>query len=368
MKTTNGGTNWITQYSGAIDQELYKIQFLNANTGFTIGTYGYIFKTTNGGENWNRYSWTNTTWLYSLYFSNANTGWIVGKSGLILKTTNTGVNWFTQTSGITDDLGSVFFNNSTKGWIVSKNGYILKTYDGGINWNSHSPVSTLQHSKIFFINEFTGWICGSSGLILKTTNGGLWLPSAPTLVSPANYSTDLTLTPTLIWNFDTEITNYKIQISTVPNFSVIKDSAIVNGTQYIIPAGKLNTATTYFWRVNATNSVGTGPWSDIWLFSTVTSGITTYESEMPNKYRLYNNFPNPFNPSTKIRFDIPKKSEVKIKIYDALGSEIVKVVDRVLNAGKYEYTLEAGKLTSGVYFYRLQTDNFIETKRMVLIK
>lgn len=97
-------------------------------------------------------------------------------------------------------------------------------------------------------------------------------------------------------------------------------------------------------------------------------GITPYSTEVPVKYELYNNYPNPFNPSTKIRFDITEKSKVKIVIYNSAGMEITVLVDSQLGAGKYETSFTALDLPSGVYFYKLITDSFSDTKKMILLK
>jgi len=83
---------------------------------------------------------------------------------------------------------------------------------------------------------------------------------------------------------------------------------------------------------------------------------------------LYRNYPNPFNPSTNIKFDIPKSSDVKLIIYDIAGREITKLVNEMLNAGSYEVSWDASNYTSGVYFYKLISENYIDTKKMVLIK
>jgi hypothetical protein len=371
MKTTNGGINWISQISGTTN-ELYRVQFTDVNTGYVVGTYGDIIKTTNGGLNWNHYPAANTTWLRWVYFPTATaslTGWITGNNGLIMKTSNAGINWVTQSSGVSNNLCGVFFNNNSTGWIVGSNGLLLKTINGGTNWVVQQTGTTYQLSNVFFPNLTTGWISASNGLILKTTNGGLILPSAPVLISPPDYSTNVSLTPTLMWNLVPGATGYKIQLSPVSNFSNIVDSANLNVTQYTVPPGKLLYSTTYFWRVNATNSVGTGPWSTVWLFSTlISSDIRLYSSEIPSELKLYNNYPNPFNPATKIKFDISHSEFVELKIYDALGSEKAVLVNNRLNAGKYEFMFNAGKYTSGVYYYRLATKDFIDTKRMILLK
>jgi len=97
-------------------------------------------------------------------------------------------------------------------------------------------------------------------------------------------------------------------------------------------------------------------------------GIPTYSNEVPVEFKLHNNFPNPFNPSTKIRFDITESTNVKIVVYNSAGMEITVLVNYVLGAGKYETSFTALDLSSGIYFYRIITDSFSETKKMILLK
>ena len=97
-------------------------------------------------------------------------------------------------------------------------------------------------------------------------------------------------------------------------------------------------------------------------------GINNISSEIPPSYSLLQNYPNPFNPSTNIRYEIPKNSLVKIVVLDELGREIETLVNERQNAGTYEVTLNATHYSSGVYFYRLTTEGYNETKKMMLIK
>ena len=85
-------------------------------------------------------------------------------------------------------------------------------------------------------------------------------------------------------------------------------------------------------------------------------------------FELLQNFPNPFNPTTKIKYSIPQTSNVVIKIFDVLGNEIETLVNEERPAGTYELIWNAVKLPSGVCFYQLKTETFIETKKMILIK
>ena len=107
---------------------------------------------------------------------------------------------------------------------------------------------------------------------------------------------------------------------------------------------------------------------DIWLIR-IESSVTAIElqSNIITHY-LYNNFPNPFNPSTKIKYSIPQQSNVVIKVIDILGNEIETLVNEEKQAGTYEITWYAEGLPSGVYFYQLRAGSFVETKKMVLMK
>ncbi len=85
-------------------------------------------------------------------------------------------------------------------------------------------------------------------------------------------------------------------------------------------------------------------------------------------YKLYSNYPNPFNPSTKIKYLVAEKTFVSLKIYDAAGSEVSSIINQVQAAGEYEFEFNAANLTSGVYFYKLQAGSFVKTKKMILMK
>ncbi len=97
-------------------------------------------------------------------------------------------------------------------------------------------------------------------------------------------------------------------------------------------------------------------------------GIITLSNEVPGGFELSQNYPNPFNPSTSIRFSLPEAERVCLNVFNAAGQEVAQLVNEKLGAGTYEYRFNAGKLTSGVYFYRLKTDGFSETKKMILVK
>ncbi len=120
---------------------------------------------------------------------------------------------------------------------------------------------------------------------------------------------------------------------------------------------------------------GTGtvmPASLNWLIyrkiSQPTVSVNQISTEVPSKYSLSQNYPNPFNPTTNIKFAISKTGFVSLKIYDISGREVSSLVNENLTVGTYSYSFDASKLSSGIYFYTMRSNDFQETKKMMLIK
>ncbi len=205
------------------------------------------------------------------------------------------------------------------------------------------------------------------------------LPAAPVLLSPANNSSGVLLTDTLVWN-KTYASVYHLQLSTDSLFgSYIVNDSLISDTLKVVSG--LNTGTDYWWRVKGKNSFGTGQWSEVFKFSTSSfTSISIPNESIPEKFALYNNYPNPFNPSTTISFEIPLSRGVSegrgvltsLVVYDLLGREVKTLINQNLQPGRYSVSFDAGSLATGVYFYRIfaegEGQSFTKTMKMVLVK
>ncbi len=115
--------------------------------------------------------------------------------------------------------------------------------------------------------------------------------------------------------------------------------------------------------------VGNGTvYFDNWYFFKVSTGIDDTDPTVPTKFELAQNFPNPFNPSTTIRFSLPQASDVTLKVYNSAGQEVATLVDEFKNAGSYDVIFNAAKLPSGTYFYKIESSEFSAVRKMLLIK
>jgi len=318
-KSTDGGYNWSVQYT-TFQRALKSIFFTDANTGYVVGEAGIIIKTTDGGNNWNgQNSGTNQN-LWSVFFSDVNTGFAVGGlggGGVILKTTDGGDNWETQVNGITE-VTSVYFANANAGYIVGLNGTILATTNGGNDWNLQVSGTNADLWSVYFLDESTGYITGEirvlqGGIILKTTDSGsTWF-----------------------------------HLQSASNFGLF--SIFFTDSEVGYAVGKFGT-----------------------ILKTTSGGVSFVEGEeideIPTSYNLSQNYPNPFNPTTSIQYAVSSMQFVSIKVYDVLGNEITTLVNEEKPTGIYEVEFNTLDLPSGIYFYKIQAGNFIETKKMVLMK
>jgi photosystem II stability/assembly factor-like uncharacterized protein len=192
--------------------------------------------------------------------------------------------------------------------------------------------------------------------------------AAPVLLTPPNGAILNTTSPNTHWTDVFGATGYKINIAVDSLFISPVIDTNITPSQFTVPPGRLNGSTVYYWRVRGFNTGGYGPWSTIWNFTTGVIGINLISSVIPKDYMLYNNYPNPFNPATKIRFDIPARSHVVIKVFDILGRQISEIANMELSPGTYETLWRSENAASGIYFCRIEAGKFISVKKMLMIK
>jgi len=319
-KTFNGGYNLILCNKG-LPFGIDDFQFINEDTGWACSAdidFGGIWKTTNGGDLWIKQlspPITPTLSIKAISILNKDTGWAINNSGSLkelYRTTNGGINWNVQYT-FNNFLNDVQFITSLKGWITGGSNNFYSS-DGGKNWN----ISNAGGVKLNMKTEKIGWI-GTNAIrtIRKTTDGGV------------------------VWGTQ-------------------QSTAFDNTTVFMIDtlkgwAGRIGFVTTDDGGGNLTS-------------------IANQDFVKIINYKLFQNSPNPFNPKTKINYELLQSSYVMLKIFNIQGKEIEILINQRQNSGKYDIEFDGSNLNSGVYFYRIVVSNlnnnktFYETKSMVLLK
>ena len=361
IKTTNSGLNWITLNTGST-VELRSVCFFNSSTGLVCGYNGTILKTTNGGDNWNVINSGTTSHLLGMSFYNDTVGICAGNSGTILYTTNGGINWLVGTQGYMVTFHSAYMVNASTGYCVGVNTifapFVAKTVNGGANWAYstfylNNNEGTLR--DLYFFDSENGIVVSNlwngPGGISHTTNGG------------ANWSTQIYSYALFGVDFPVPTTGYAVGF----NGYILKSTD--SGNSWL----QQTSGTAAFLKsvnfIDSINGYAVGDGGTI--LKTTNGGLTSVPNnlnELPLKFKLFQNYPNPFNPNSKIKFQIAKLSDVKLVVYDALGREVTTLVDEQLKPGTYEVEWDGSDYPNGVYFYQMVAGNFINTRKMFLIK
>jgi len=198
-------------------------------------------------------------------------------------------------------------------------------------------------------------------------------PVQPITGSPTDLALVTTNSPELFWYLPTAASSeqeYQLKYSTSSDMSDAILISDINSLKYKL--NNLNSGATYYWTVQSKNSDGIVSLASKQGSFTVES-VTDVEQntnkiEVPEKFSLYQNFPNPFNPTTKIGFGIAEAGRYSLRIFNVLGQEVTILANRNFAPGTYEINFNAGNLMSGIYFYQLNGDNVNIIKKMILAK
>jgi hypothetical protein len=192
-------------------------------------------------------------------------------------------------------------------------------------------------------------------------------PVAPNLLSPIDGAVNVPTRLTFVWEQSVGASSYQLQISTDPSFStVVMDRSGITATSLTLSG--LNVSTVYYWRVNANNAGGPSEWSRVRYMTTSSVSAVSDGSGLPQEIRLFQNFPNPFNNSTIISYELPKAASVTIEIYSVLGQKVATLAQGVKQPGYHQVSWESS-LSSGVYYYTLVIDGSrLPAKKMIYLR
>jgi len=364
LKTINGGNNWVLQKSN-VNTSLSSIYFTCSNNGWIVGQGGVILHTIDGGNTWIYQGSSDTTNFRSIQMFDSLTGWVLGDSS-VFKTTDGGNNWKCLYS-VNYGFGGISFTDTLVGWAVYWS-CIGRTSDGGFNWVWYYPnIYQIHLSSIFFVNPKFGWASGSKyhwmgslGSLLSTTDGGsTWRESTFSAPLGKIFFCDslngwmlgaLAIWQTSdggrYWRNRKYGTFSKIDINSIKFLN--KNIGWLVGNRGVI--------------------VHTNDGGESWIFQTNNVTSVTEFNEKIIGYMLLQNYPNPFNSVTNLQYHIPYKTPVHLKIIDIHGKQILTLVDQTNGPGDYKISWDASSLPSGVYFYILQTKEFQDVKKCLIIK
>lgn len=364
FKTTDGGASWVNQPFGPSPEPnvtaAYVVDSLNAWVSGSAGLY----KTTNGGSSWSRDSLEGSFIAFNdIKMADAVNGYGVGSGGRVYRTTNGGNLWqliYIHPQSL--NFSTLQVINANFVFVFGANATVLSTTDGGATWLTKSLNSLAAVNSFHTYNPVTNTLvvysCSQTGFVQKNT-----ISIVPVELAGFSASTsgkDVVLdwaTPTELNNRGFEVQRKKTGGDWVTLTFIDGKGTTTNISEYKY-VDKNPGEGKFSYRLKQIDFDG----------STWSSYTVDVEIGNPMEFELSQNFPNPFNPSTVIRFSLPVAGDASLRVYNSAGEEVAALLNEYLESGTHSVKFDASKLSSGVYFCKLVSGSFSTVKKMSLIK
>lgn len=353
--TTNNGAAWVIKNNGLLSNTIIYCTVLSG-TKIIAGSDSGIYVSTNNCESWQR---KNTGLpegrpriIKALLIYNSNI-YAATENG-VYYSTNIGETWEARNSG-TEYIALYSFTVKNNNIYTGGDRKIYVSSDEGLSWTSVSTGLPTFHSTAAAListgdNLLAGMCCGA-GLYMSTNDGSRWekihdmtvnafAEQGNTIIAGSIEGILISTNHGLTWTVKNE--GLQFFTATALAFNTNKMFAGVELKVWSRPIGEL-------------------------------IGVNKISTEIPSGYKLYQNYPNPFNPATKIKFDVKangrrQTADVKLIISNSLGQQIAVLVNQKLQPGTYEVDWDASNYPSGIYFYTLQSGEYSQTNKMILVK
>lgn len=339
--STNGGLNWSQSYFGNSNDNVFSITSKDNDNTVFIGTRFGVWRSINNGL-WQFVSTgiPANTFVYDLDIDETGTYIAAGTSKGLYISSNNGAGWVASSGiSLTDTIYTVGFTGAQTD-ALGGNFLFSGTSSGEVYKNDGIALYIAAVLVVAFF--------GKLGDIEVVTDDDIdYICCA---ISPSN--ADNLIGPG--YSFSTNYGQSWIEMS-----NGLPSNPKMSSITYRVSGGNINYYAGLF--ENSLNG------AKVYKMS-VPIGIQQISNEIPNNYLFSQNYPNPFNPMTKIKFSIPKSSNVNVTVFDVLGRHIATLVNEKLKAGTYETQWNAINIPGGAYFYRIEADDFTETKKIILVK
>ena len=361
--TTNGGINWQSSNTGLPETFVVEdMEVTNSGVCYVSLLNEGVYFSLDTGNTWypRKIGLPSNTTIISL---SSRGNYLLGatQSNGIYLSSNFGESWFSVSGGLPSTLSNpiVKYHSSGIAYIASER-TIYKSNDFGVNWVPNYTVPQgVKILSLAFDSYSTLYAGCDDGRVYKSRYTVLPVELSSFIALKNNSNIEL------LWSTETELNNHGFEIERSPDKTTWATIGFKEGkgtttepNQYFYSDDISELALRkLFYRLKQIDFNGSFEYSDV------------VEVEIdPSKFSLEQNFPNPFNPSTKISWQSPVSSWQTLKVYDVLGKEVATLVNEYRNAGSYDIDFDATQFTSGIYFYQLKAGEFVETKKMLIIK
>ena len=338
---------------------------MDANTciasAHSLNGAAFVYRTTDGGSSWTQVFAQNPGYIDAVSMTSASNGFMLGDPSnsrwSLWKTNNGGASWdstglYLKASGNEFGWNNSLYINGSNIWFGTNNSRIYYSSDEGAEWNAQATPLLNIYGLSFSGNigiAGGSTSAGDGGISISTDNGTTWTPGPFRGSGAANCATQ---------GNDFLYTTFTGAIYLSNNSGIsFQEADSVSGSEYYnVKIAKTG---------NSVWACGVG--------GIIRKGIINLTAindmkSVVQRFSLEQNYPNPFNPSTSIKYNIARPGLVKIDVYNTLGQRVKELVNEIKASGSYNISFNSSSISSGIYFYKIETPQFSQVKKMIVLK
>jgi photosystem II stability/assembly factor-like uncharacterized protein len=366
-RTTDGGSSWIPVGIPEIPSApIWNIDAINSKIAFVTATpssTSYIYRTTNGGSSWSQVFYQSGGFINDIHMTDLTNGFAygdpVGGKWTVLTTTDGGATWArlpNEPAPVGGEVG-LYYNSltvvgSSHLWFAATSNRIYRSTDSGESW-SFGTLPASPSVSVWFNTVDLGLATSNASSGVRSTDSGLTWEGISLSGSGTPYfmagagSTDFWYASNEIYRSTDKGSSWTQEVSGIGHQWFALDFVTIG-----------NSAVGY-----AASFGGA-----IARYSGTITSIHETTDGIPAEFTLEQNYPNPFNPRTKIRFHLPQSEQVTLTVFNSTGEKMETLVSQSLRAGTYSVEWNAQPYASGIYFYKLEAAQYVQTRKMILLR
>ncbi|MBI1769063.1 MAG: T9SS type A sorting domain-containing protein [Bacteroidetes bacterium] len=361
-RSTDGGTIWVQVNSGLPFPSL-ALAINPLNDELFVASGSRIYRSTNNGESWVLQNSTTFPFgVWRLALNNQGTLFAGGNSGgdSLRRSTDNGITWTIMSNGLPPGIQDIQIHSNSDLYVGIKNNWVFRSTDNGYNWSALvNPGPSPDADAIAFGTSELYVGDDGRGFFKSTDGGSSWAQlnsGLPTDAYGAVY----------VWAL--AVSSEGHLFAGLPRDGIYRSTN--DGAQWDSINTGLDSLSRriYALLIAPSGHIFAGTTHGLYRSTQAVTHVGDDLNNLVTQYSLFQNYPNPFNPSTVIRYAVHYHSKIILKVYDLLGQEVTTLQNGFKQAGTYEVEWNTGTLPSGMYFYRLQADEFSETKKLMLLR